>query len=303
MKALLGDLETLAAEDAVAGGLRRPGRGARVQGRDPGRESAAREDDPVQPRRSGAGVLRRSTRWPTRPRPRCEAHGPALLQYGPSLGLRSAPRMAGRLAGGRPSDQVLGERVAPAPRVPLPHPACEPGDVVVTESPTYDRTLTLLRRHGAGSWASPSRHDGPDLDRLEACSPRRAPRFVYLIPDFQNPSGATCSGAEAAPHRRPRGAATTSLIVEDAPYRPLRYRGIEEPLALLARPGAHPPHELVQQAHRAGPARRLHGRGGRRSSAASRRLAEDTYICPDNLAHGIAYEWCRRGHLPARSSG
>ena len=28
------------------------------------------------------------------------------------------------------------------------------------------------------------------------------------------------------------------------------------------------------------------------------KIAEDTYISPVYVAHGIAYEWCRRGHLP-----
>ncbi len=49
-----------------------------------------------------------------------------------------------------------------------------------------------------------------------------------MIPDFQNPSGTTCS---AVKRRRLAELAERHdfLIVEDAPYRPLRYRGQEEP--------------------------------------------------------------------------
>ena len=54
------------------------------------------------------------------------------------------------------------------------------------------------------------------------------PKFFYVIPDFQNPAGATCSGAK----RRQIVDSPSDhgfLIVEDAPYRLLRYRGSEEP--------------------------------------------------------------------------
>ena len=54
------------------------------------------------------------------------------------------------------------------------------------------------------------------------------PKFFYIIPDFQNPAGATCSGVK---RRRIAELADRHgfLIVEDAPYRLLRYRGQEEP--------------------------------------------------------------------------
>ena len=38
-----------------------------------------------------------------------------------------------------------------------------PGDLVFTESPTYDRTLTLLRRHGARVVGIRLEADGPDI--------------------------------------------------------------------------------------------------------------------------------------------
>src|SRR6185503_2679637 len=68
------------------------------------------------------------------------------------------------------------------------------GDVVFTESPTYDRTLTLLRRHKAAIVGIPTEPDGPNIEALEAALKKHVPKLFYVIPDFQNPAGATCSG-------------------------------------------------------------------------------------------------------------
>src|SRR5262249_14182013 len=104
----------------------------------------------------------------------------------------------------------------------------KPGDIVFTESPTYDRTLTLLRRHGATIVGIPMESDGPSIGALEQALATHVPNLFYIIADFQNPSGATCS------ERKRRSIVNLAerygfLIVEDAPYRQLRYRGTEEP--------------------------------------------------------------------------
>src|SRR5690606_5583267 len=96
------------------------------------------------------------------------------------------------------------------------------------ESPTYDRALTLLRRHRAVPIGIPLEADGPDLEALEAALRRQVPRLFYTIADFQNPSGAT-----ASLEKRRRIAELAEQygfwLVEDAPYRPLRYRGEQLP--------------------------------------------------------------------------
>ena len=70
--------------------------------------------------------------------------------------------------------------------------------------------------------------DGPDIEALERALAKQVPKFFYVIPDFQNPAGSTCSGVK---RRRIAELATRYgfLVVEDAPYRLLRYRGREEP--------------------------------------------------------------------------
>jgi DNA-binding transcriptional MocR family regulator len=171
----------------------------------------------------------------------------------------------------------------------------KPGDVVFTELPTYDRTITLLRRHGAKVVAIPLHADGPDIGALEAALKQQRPKFFYVIPDFQNPTGATCSGAK----RRAIVALAAQydvLLLEDAPYRLLRYRGSEEPTlrALAPERTLHMTSftKLIAPGVRiglmTGPAETLAGIA---------KVAEDTYISPGYLAEGVVYEWCRRGLL------
>lgn len=223
--------------------------------------------------------------------------GASLLQYGPSTGLPFLREWLAEWQGVK-ADQVLTGNGSLQLLEFLCLALVRPGDVIVTESPTYDRTLTLLRRHGAEVVGVPLEADGPDLAAFEAAVRTRAPRFVYLIPDFQNPAGATCSG----PKRRRIAALAEELgllVVEDAPYRPLRYRGTEEPtlFALAPERTLH----MSSFSKLIGPGPRLGfmlGEAVQISRLA--KIAEDTYISPGNLAHGIAYEWCRRGHLPAQ---
>jgi 2-aminoadipate transaminase len=169
------------------------------------------------------------------------------------------------------------------------------GDVVFTESPTYDRTLTLLRRHSAKVVGIPIEADGPDIAALERALQKQIPKFFYVIPDFQNPAGSTCSASK----RRQLvelAARYGFLLVEDAPYRLLRYRGKEEPtLYELA-----PEHTLHMSSFTKliAPGVRMGFMIGEPSLVAKLgKVAEDTYISPGYLAQAVAYEWCRQGLL------
>jgi DNA-binding transcriptional MocR family regulator len=169
------------------------------------------------------------------------------------------------------------------------------GDVVLTEAPTYDRTITLLRRHGATVLGVAVEADGPDVDALEQAVVRQVPKFFYTIPDFQNPSGVTCSEAK---RRRIVELAERFgfLIVEDAPYRLLRYRGREQPTLYELAPDRvlHMSSftKLIAPGVRTG---FLIGEPSLIARLA--KVAEDTYISPGSVAQGITYEWCRRGLL------
>jgi 2-aminoadipate transaminase len=104
-----------------------------------------------------------------------------------------------------------------------------PGMAVYTEQPSYDRAIKTFRRRGARVIGIPLEKDGISTDRLQAALSREVPAFLYLVPDFQNPAGATL-----ALEKRRRVVELASeydfFIIEDVPYRKLRYRGEELPL-------------------------------------------------------------------------
>jgi DNA-binding transcriptional MocR family regulator len=170
------------------------------------------------------------------------------------------------------------------------------GDVVFTESPTYDRAITMLRRHRAKVIGIPLQPDGPDIAALERALESQVPKFFYVIPDFQNPAGVTCSAAKRqriVELARRHG----FLIVEDAPYRMLRYWGTEEPTLYHLAPEQtlHMSSftKLIAPGIRVG---FMLGDPGLIKKLA--KVAEDTYISPGYVAQSITNEWCRRGLLP-----
>ena len=101
----------------------------------------------------------------------------------------------------------------------------EPGDVVLTSSPTYLGAIQSFKSYRCDIRAMRSWDEaGCGVD---AATLARA-KFCYVIPDFQNPSGETMSIEEREALielSRKYG----FLIVEDSPYRELRYSGKEQP--------------------------------------------------------------------------
>src|ERR1700730_15255014 len=90
----------------------------------------------------------------------------AMLQYGPSLGFQPLREWLAAW------QLVTGDRILTGNgSLQLIEFLClrmlEPGDVVFTEAPTYDRTLTLLRRHDATVVGIPIEADGPNVEALE----------------------------------------------------------------------------------------------------------------------------------------
>jgi 2-aminoadipate transaminase len=223
-----------------------------------------------------------------------ESHGPAMMQYGPSAGFQPLREWLAEWQG-VPVDRILTGNGSLQLIEFLCLHLLAPGDVVFTESPTYDRTVTMLRRHDAKVVGIPLEADGPDIAALEAALAKQTPKFFYVIPDFQNPAGATCSGAK---RRRIAELAERHgfLIVEDAPYRLLRYRGAEEPTLYSLAPDRtlHMSSftKLIAPGVRTG-----FMIGELTLIKALAKVAEDTYISPGYVAQGITAEWCRRGLL------
>jgi 2-aminoadipate transaminase len=112
----------------------------------------------------------------------------------------------------------------------------DPGDVVIVENPSYLAALQCFGFAGATLVPAPCDDDGLDPEALPALIAAHAPKFLYVVPTFQNPTGRTLPAARRA--RLAEIAAEHGLwIIEDDPYGELRYDG--QPLAPIgAQPGA-----------------------------------------------------------------
>ena len=108
------------------------------------------------------------------------------------------------------------------------------GDRVLVEAPTYLGALQAFNGYGAQYLSVPIDDDGLRTELLEA-SLRLGPKFMYILPNFQNPAGVTLS--QERRHQLIGLADKYGIpIVEDDPYGQLRYEGEHlAPLVVLDR--------------------------------------------------------------------
>ena len=105
------------------------------------------------------------------------------------------------------------------------------GDYIVVESPTYLGALQAWNAYGAQYISVPSDENGMVVDELEKAL-RIGPKFIYVLPNFQNPSGSTMTLerrqklVEIADHYG-------VPIIEDDPYGQLRFEGEHLPSVAL----------------------------------------------------------------------
>ena len=106
---------------------------------------------------------------------------------------------------------------------------CDPGDIIITEGPTYLGALQAFSAYEPDIRTIPFDDQGmctdlleEELKRIGKGNPRL--KFLYTIPNFQNPGGVTMS-----PERRKRLLELSHeydfVVVEDDPYGRLRYEG------------------------------------------------------------------------------
>lgn len=102
---------------------------------------------------------------------------------------------------------------------------CNAGDTVICEDPSFIGSLNAFRSHGLHLAGVPMQADGMDMEALEATLQNGTRiRFIYTIPNFQNPSGATMS-LEKRKNLYALAKQYDVLILEDDPYGDLRYFG------------------------------------------------------------------------------
>jgi 2-aminoadipate transaminase len=100
----------------------------------------------------------------------------------------------------------------------------DPGDKILVEKPTYVGALQAFDSYQAQYVFTPMDEEGMITDGLDELLARERPKFIYALPNFQNPTGRTMSLAR---RRQLIEAATRHSvpILEDDPYGELRYEG------------------------------------------------------------------------------
>lgn len=100
----------------------------------------------------------------------------------------------------------------------------DPGDTVLVEEPCYLAALQSFELAGARIVGVPVVDGQLDVEALERLAAEHRPKFLYTVPTFQNPTGLTYSASTR------QGIATAAVqhgfrVIEDDPYRKLRYDG------------------------------------------------------------------------------
>lgn len=106
---------------------------------------------------------------------------------------------------------------------------CDEGDIVVCENPSFLGALNAFKSNGAKLVGIEMEDDGIDLVQLEeVLKNSQKPKFIYLIPNFQNPTGITTS-LEKRQAIYALAKKYQVLILEDNPYGDLRFKNEDIP--------------------------------------------------------------------------
>jgi 2-aminoadipate transaminase len=160
-----------------------------------------------------------------------EKYGPGAFQYDRTEGfLPLCEALAAYLADkgiAAPAEHILIASGSQGVLDGLGKILIDPGDRVALEAPTYLGALQAFTPYEPDYVQIDTDQQGMLPEALEAALSRHPVKFVYLVPNFQNPTGRTL------PLNRRRTIADIvrrfdTLLVEDDPYGDLRYRG--EPL-------------------------------------------------------------------------
>ena len=173
---------------------------------------------------------------------RRESRGAEALQYGPVQGVR---QLRGIVA-----EKLLAPKGVPASPddilivnggLETMNLLCQvfinPGDVILCESPTFVHCVEIFEMFEARCIGCETDADGIVPEDVERKILEHHPKMVYVIPTFQNPTGKTLT-AERREKLAELGSRYDVIILEDDPYRDLRYSGEElRPIKAFDRTG------------------------------------------------------------------
>lgn len=174
----------------------------------------------------------------------------------------------------------------------------KPGDAVVVEKPTYDRTLLNLRGRGADLRMVELETNGISTDQLETLLRDEGvrPTLAHIIPNFQNPAGYTISQPKREALLRLAGE-FGFVIFEDDPYVDIRFSGESLPTMLSQDTAGSVVYASsfsktvcpgIRVGYLVGPAEKI---------SEIQRLATNTYISPNMVAQSLVYQFCASGDI------
>ena len=106
---------------------------------------------------------------------------------------------------------------------------CNPGDTIICENPSFIGSLNAFKSYGVNLVGVEMEADGINVEKLEQeLKTQKNVKFIYLIPNFQNPTGITMS------FEKRKAVYTLAqkynvIILEDNPYGELRFEGEDIP--------------------------------------------------------------------------
>lgn len=158
-----------------------------------------------------------------------EGRGYEILSYGPVLGAKDlrevivkdllAPKGVGANA-----DNIIITSGGLEAMSLMCQLYIEPGDVILVESPTFVHSIETFSMFEASCIPVEMDGDGIIVEDLEEKIIKYNPKFIYVIPTFQNPTGRTLS-LERRKTIAELGSKYDVIILEDDPYRDIRYSG------------------------------------------------------------------------------
>lgn len=213
-----------------------------------------------------------------------------VFQYAPIGQFQGAPALRQQLGmfhNTNPNDIFVGNGSLQVLDLVTQHLLRASNKVVYVEAPTYDRAVKIFERHGGRIVGLPIEGDGLDVGALKKHLRSQVPAFLYTVPDFQNPSGVTMSEEK----RRvviDLAATYGFTIIEDIPYRELRYHGASPPL-LREISGETRVISIGSLSKILSPGLRIgYAISDQEISTAIALLAENTYLSPAPLCQAVA---------------
>lgn len=170
-----------------------------------------------------------------------EEKGATALQYGPTEGdpglIEQLAAFEGRGGVDITPDQVLVTTASQQGLDLVTKVFINEGDPIVLGLPSYIGGLQAFNAFGAEMHGVKHDDHGMRIDSLKAtlenlANQGKTPRFIYVVPDFQNPSGVTMP-KERRLEVLGLAKKYNTLVIEDTPYRELRFEGESEPPFIL----------------------------------------------------------------------